>query len=203
MYLLLKPFLDFIISIFILIISAPLIILICCFLKIFTKGNIFFIHKRIGYNGQVFSLYKFRTMKHNRDILLQNHFKDNKNAKIEWEQNQKLKNDPRITMVGYFLREFSLDEVPQILNILKGDMSFVGPRPIVQKEIDKYGEVFNDYVRHKPGLTGLWQVSGRNNRTYKERVEMDLYYMENKSLWLDLKILVKTIPAVLLRKGAY
>ena len=187
----------------ILILIAPFVIFICFFLKIFTEGDVFFVHRRIGLKGKAFSLYKFRTMKHNRDILLQNYFKDNENAKIEWEQNQKLKNDPRITRVGYFLREFSLDEIPQILNILKGDMSFVGPRPIVQKEIDKYGEVFNDYVRHKPGLTGLWQVSGRNNTTYKERVDMDLHYMRNKSLWLDLKILVKTIPVVLLRYGAY
>ena len=153
--------------------------------------------------GKNFSLYKFRTMKHNRKEILEKYFEVNKNAEVEWNQNQKLKNDPRITRVGYFLREFSLDEIPQIVNILKGEMSFVGPRPIVQKEIDKYGKVFNDYIRHKPGLTGLWQVSGRNNTTYKERVDMDLYYMKNKSLWLDLKILVRTIPAVLFREGAY
>jgi len=202
-YLFFKPSLDFIISVFIFILIAPLMILICCFLKIFTKGDIFFIHKRIGLGGKNFSLYKFRTMKHNRKEILEKYFEVNKNAEVEWNQNQKLKNDPRITRVGYFLREFSLDEIPQIVNILKGEMSFVGPRPIVQKEIDKYGKVFNDYIRHKPGLTGLWQVSGRNNTTYKERVDMDLYYMNNKSLWLDLKILVKTIPAVLFREGAY
>ena len=142
-------------------------------------------------------------MKHNRKYLLKNYLKLNKNAEDEWNQTRKLKNDPRITKIGYFLREFSLDEIPQIINILKGNMSFVGPRPIVQKEIDKYGSVFNDYIKCKPGLTGLWQVSGRNNTTYKERVDMDLYYMKNKSLWLDLKILIKTIPAVLLRIGAY
>ena len=142
-------------------------------------------------------------MKHHRDVLLQNYLQDNENAKIEWSQNHKLKNDPRITKVGYFLREFSLDEIPQIINILKGDMNFVGPRPIVEKEVKKYGDAFNSYIKCKPGLTGLWQVSGRNNTTYKKRVELDLYYIKNKSIWLDLKILVKTIPTVFFRKGAY
>ena len=203
MYLFFKPFLDFILAVFIFILTAPLIILICFFLKIFTKGDIFFIHKRIGFNGKIFSLYKFRTMKHNRKYLLENYFRLNKNAKDEWNQTQKLKNDPRITEIGYYLRELSLDELPQIINIIKGDMSFVGPRPIVQKEIEKYGNAYKEYAKCKPGLTGLWQVSGRNDTTYQKRVELDLFYAKHKSLWLDIKIILKTIPVVLSRKGAY
>ena len=172
-------------------------------LKIFTKGDVFFKHKRIGVNGKEFYLYKFRTMKKNRYKILDEHFSKHPNTKIEWNKNHKLVNDPRVTEIGYYLREFSLDEIPQIINIIKGDMSFVGPRPIVEKEINKYGNCYNQYKSCKPGLTGLWQVSGRNNTSYEKRIELDMYYIENKSLLLDIKILLKTIPVVLLRDGAY
>lgn len=180
-----------------------MILFIILILKLFTSGNIFFIHTRVGKSGHKFNLYKFRTMKHDRNYILQNHFKLYPNLKDEWNKNYKLKNDPRITKIGYYLREFSLDEIPQLINILKGDMSLVGPRPIVTKEIDKYGKFYSYYKSVKPGLTGLWQVSGRNNVSYDKRVEFDMNYIKNLSLSLDLKILFKTIPAIVSREGAY
>ena len=198
-----KYCLDFILAIILFVLLFPINLIIILILKIFTKGSVFFKHKRIGENGKEFILYKFRTMKESRDKILNEYFIKYPEAKLEWKNNHKLRNDPRITKVGYFLRDFSLDEIPQILNIIKGDMSFVGPRPIVSKEIEKYGIHFNNYKRCKPGLTGLWQVSGRNNTTYKERIDFDMYYINHKSFLLDMKILLKTIPVVLSRKGAY
>ena len=198
-----KYYLDFILGIILFVLLLPIILIIILILKIFTKDSAFFKHKRIGKKGKEFILFKFRTMKENRENILKEHFVKKPQALLEWKSNHKLKDDPRITKIGYFLREFSLDEIPQIYNIIKGDMSFVGPRPIVEKEIEKYGTHFNDYKKCKPGLTGLWQVSGRNDTTYKERVDFDMSYMKNKSFLLDLKILLKTIPIVLSRKGAY
>ena len=203
MYSLIKHFLDFIFAIILFVLFIPIILAIIFTLKLFTTENIFFKHKRIGKNGEEFVLYKFRTMKESRDKILNEYFIKYPEAKLEWENNHKLRNDPRITKVGYFLRDFSLDEIPQILNIIKGDMSFVGPRPIVRKEIEKYDIHFNNYKRCRPGLTGLWQVSGRNNTTYKDRIDFDMYYIKNKSFYLDVKIILKTIPVVLSRKGAY
>ena len=142
-------------------------------------------------------------MKHSRDEILSDYFKDYPDEKRYWEENQKLKNDPRITRFGYFLREYSLDELPQILNILKGEMSFIGPRPIVENEKNKYGDRFRYYKTVKPGLSGLWQVSGRNNTTYEERVELDYLYTKKMSFFLDVKIFFKTILVVLMKKGAY
>ena len=121
----------------------------------------------------------------------------------EWQRDQKLKNDPRVTPVGRFLRKTSLDELPQLWNVLKGEMSLVGPRPIVQAEIEKYGQCFRNYARVRPGITGLWQVSGRNNTTYDQRISFDEYYVRNWSVWLDLYILVKTISVVITGYGAY
>ena len=203
MYSPIKHFFDFIFAIILFILFIPIILAIIFTLNLFTTGNIFFKHKRIGKNGEEFVLYKFRTMKENRDKILNEYFIKYPKAKLEWKNDHKLRNDPRITKVGYFLRDFSLDEIPQILNIIKGDMSFVGPRPIVRKEIEKYDIHFNNYKRCRPGLTGLWQVSGRNNTTYKDRIDFDMYYIKNKSFYLDVKIILKTIPVVLSRKGAY
>jgi lipopolysaccharide/colanic/teichoic acid biosynthesis glycosyltransferase len=127
----------------------------------------------------------------------------NPSLREEWARDHKLKNDPRVTVVGKFLRRTSLDELPQIWNVIVGDMSFVGPRPIVAAEIGRYGEQFDVYSRVLPGITGLWQVSGRNDTSYSERVELDCYYVQNWSLWLDFHILTRTLGAVLGRKGAY
>ena len=203
MYLIFKNIVDFLLSSFLLVILSPALLLIIIILKLFTSGSVFFIHYRIGKNGKIFKLYKFRTMKTSRDIILKDYFKNNPQEKLKWEENYKLKKDPRITKIGYFLREFSLDEFPQLLNIIKGDMSFIGPRPIVNKEISKYGHNYNKYKTVKPGLTGLWQVSGRNNTTYKQRVDYDMYYIQNRSFILDCKIFLKTIPVIISRKGAY
>ena len=198
-----KFFLDFIFAIILFILFIPIYIGIISVLKIFTDGNIFFKHSRIGKNGKEFYLYKFRTMKKNRDKILKEYFIKHPDAQLEWKNNHKLKDDPRITKIGCFLRDFSLDEIPQILNIIKGEMSFVGPRPIVEKEIEKYGIYFDNYKKCRPGLTGLWQISGRNNTTYKQRIDFDMYYIKHKSFLLDIKILLKTIPVVLSKKGAY
>ena len=203
MYLIIKGYLDFIFAFFLILFFSPVLLLIVLILKLFTSGNIFFVHERIGKFGHKFNLYKFRTMKHNRVQILEQYLKLYPDKKIEWDKNHKFKNDPRITKIGYYLREFSLDEIPQLFNILKGEMSFIGPRPIVDKEIKKYGESYLSYKTVKPGLSGLWQVSGRNNVSYSKRVELDRYYIKKISFLLDIKILFKTIPAILSRKGAY
>ena len=137
------------------------------------------------------------------DAFLQRLLQENPALQEEWEKDQKLKNDPRITRVGRILRKLSLDELPQLINVVKGDMSLVGPRPIVENEEEKYGPVYEEYCLVKPGITGLWQISGRNNTSYAERVAYDHYYISNWSVWMDLWILGKTVPVVLTGYGAY
>jgi lipopolysaccharide/colanic/teichoic acid biosynthesis glycosyltransferase len=136
-------------------------------------------------------------------FVLEQFLEDNPDARDEWERDQKLRYDPRVTRIGRFLRKTSLDELPQLWNVLRGDMSLVGPRPIVTKEIEKYGPYFGAYTMVKPGITGLWQVSGRNNTTYDERVQLDAYYVRNWSPWMDLYLLIRTIRIVLFAHGAY
>ena len=165
-------------------------------------GPIFYTQLRIGKNGKQFKLYKFRSMCMNADEKLKEYLESNEKARKEFEENQKLQHDPRITKLGHFLRKTSLDELPQMLNILKGEMSFVGPRPVVEKEIEKYGENKEKLLSVKPGLTGYWQVNGRSNTTYEERMNMELYYAENCSLWLDIKIFFKTFITVFKKEGA-
>ncbi|HHY80982.1 MAG TPA: sugar transferase [Thermoanaerobacter sp.] len=199
----LKRLLDFSLSLFLIIILAPLFILISILIKLTSPGPVFFKHKRLGLNGKVIEVYKFRTMIVNAEEVLQKILEENPVLKEEYEKTFKLKNDPRLTKIGKFLRKTSLDELPQLFNVLKGDMSLVGPRPIVLEEIDKYKEHGKYLLRVLPGVTGLWQVSGRNDVDYEERVKMDMYYIMNWSLWLDINILFKTIPAVIKRSGAY
>jgi len=153
---------------------------------------IFFGHKRIGRDGRKFTAWKFRTMIPDADRVLQEALQRDPALRSEWEANHKLRQDPRLTGVGRFLRRLSLDELPQIWNVLRGDMSLVGPRPIVEGEIEKYGDLFDLYLRVRPGLTGLWQVSGRSDLSYPERVRLDTYYVRNWSIWLDLVILLRT-----------
>ena len=198
-----KSLFDFLFSLSLIFLLFPLFLLIIFILLFFSDSKVFFIHKRIGKDGKNFNLYKFRSMRHSRNEILSKYFQENPIEKIYWQKNQKLKNDPRVTKIGYFLREFSLDELPQIFNILKGDMSFIGPRPIVEDELHKYGCKFEDYKSVKPGLSGLWQVSGRNNTSYKDRVELDCRYIKNMSFLLDIKIFFKTIYVVFSREGAY
>ncbi|MAX30482.1 MAG: UDP-phosphate galactose phosphotransferase [Candidatus Marinimicrobia bacterium] len=203
MYISIKFFFDFFFALFLIIFLSPVFVVVILILFLSRDSDIFFIHQRIGKNGKEFNLYKFRTMKHSRSKILSEYFEKFPSKKKYWDENQKLKNDPRVTKIGYLLREFSLDELPQILNVLKGEMSFVGPRPIVESEKQKYGERFSSYKKVKPGLSGLWQVSGRNDTTYDKRVELDYLYTQNISFALDLKIFFKTIYVIMNRKGAY
>jgi Undecaprenyl-phosphate galactose phosphotransferase WbaP len=163
---------------------------------------VLFAHYRVGQGGKLFRCMKFRTMLRNSEQVLSDLLRDDPQARAEWARDQKLGNDPRITPVGHFLRKSSLDELPQLLNVLRGEMSLVGPRPITVAELTRYGKVRWHYLSVRPGITGLWQVSGRNNTTYEERVALDRHYVEARSLWLDVGILVKTVRVVVAREGA-
>lgn len=165
-------------------------------------GPLFYEHLRYGKDGKKFRIYKFRSMCIDADKKLKEYLEQNEEARIEFEENHKLKDDPRITKLGDFLRKTSLDELPQMINILKGEMSFIGPRPIVDDEIEKYGKNKNKFLSVKPGLTGYWAANGRSDVTYAERINLELYYVDNMSLWLDIKIFFKTIYSVLKREGA-
>ena len=181
---------------------SPFMLLIAGLIRL-DGGSSLFGHKRLGRNGKTFPCLKFRTMVMGADERLKEHLKNNPEAAEEWNATQKLQNDPRVTRLGKFLRSSSLDELPQLINVLKGDMSLVGPRPIVRNEIEHYNNDIIHYYRVRPGITGLWQVSGRNDVSYAERVQMDSWYVRNWSLWHDIAILCKTFPAVLKRSGAY
>lgn len=182
---------------------SPLLLFIAVAIRAVSKGPILYRHVRVGRNGQSINALKFRTMVMNADAILKDHFAGNPEAQIEWRRTHKLKNDPRVIPMGKWLRRFSLDELPQLWNVIRGDMSLVGPRPIVKSEIEKYGRGYELYTRVRPGITGLWQVSGRNNTTYEERVSFDEYYVRNWSGWLDAYLLVRTIKAVMTADGAY
>lgn len=166
-------------------------------------GAVFFGHVRIGLNGKPFKCWKFRTMVHNSQQVLEQLLASDAQARAEWDKDFKLRNDPRITRIGEFLRKTSLDEIPQLWNVLKGEMSLVGPRPIIEEELERYGDRVDFYLEARPGLTGLWQVSGRNETTYAERVALDAWYVKNWNLWYDIAILCKTVRTVLTGKGAY
>lgn len=181
----------------------PLIGLIALLIKLDSSGPIFYSQLRIGQGGQTFKAWKFRTMVENADYALKDYLAQHPDLREAWERDQKLRYDPRVTRIGRFLRRTSLDELPQLWNILRGEMSLVGPRPIVDEEIPRYGDKFPLYTKVIPGLTGLWQVSGRNNITYEERVSLDAYYVRNWSVWLDVYILMRTVWVVLTGEGAY
>lgn len=165
-------------------------------------GPIFYDQLRIGKGGKHFKLYKYRSMVIGADKILEEYLAENEEARIEFEQNQKLKNDPRITKLGNFIRKTSLDEFPQFINILKGDMSLVGPRPIVDREVELFGDKMKTVHSVRPGLTRYWAANGRSDTTYEQRVEMEAYYAENFSLLLDIKIILKTIKSVIKKEGA-
>lgn len=181
----------------------PICLLLCLLIRLDSRGAPIYRHERIGRDGKPFLLYKFRTMTKDADERLRACLQADPELAREWAETQKLKNDPRLTRMGHFLRKTSLDELPQILNILLGQMTLVGPRPIVENEKLKYGRYFGEYCEVRPGLTGLWQTSGRNDTTYSQRVAYDHYYINHWSLWLDLWILAKTIPVALSGRGAY
>ena len=176
---------------------APLLIAIALLVKTLVGNKCIYRHRRVGRNGLPFHCYKFRSMLPDADHILEAHLKGSPEAALEWRTTHKLKNDPRITRFGRLLRATSLDELPQLFNILRGDMSCVGPRPIVFAELERYGASAGMYFKVRPGLTGLWQVSGRSRLSYAERVALDRYYVTSRSMLVDLTILVRTVPAVM------
>ncbi|WP_081911706.1 sugar transferase [Clostridium culturomicium] len=199
MYVFVKRVLDLVCSLLALVLGSPILLIVALAIRVDSKGPIVFGHMRIGKNGKPIKVYKFRTMYENASEIFENFSEEQKR---EYYINFKLDNDPRITKIGSFLRKTSLDELPQLINIIKGDMSIVGPRPIVEKEIDKYGIYANKMFSVVPGLTGYWQANGRSDTTYDERVQMDMYYIDNRSLLMDFKIILKTIVAVVKKDGA-
>lgn len=198
-----KRLLDLGITFALLPVLIPMLALITLLVLLDSSGNPFFTHPRIGHNGRTIKVLKFRTMVQNAQQVLQEYLSANPEAQQEWNNSRKLKHDPRITRIGWFLRKFSLDELPQVWNVLKGEMSLVGPRPIVTEEIPYYGTYFNLYKQVKVGITGMWQISGRNDVGYSDRVQLDSYYVRNWSVWLDIYILMHTAATVLSGKGAY
>ena len=204
-YIIVKKFFDLLFSIVFFIICLPLFIVISILIKFNSRGPIFFSQKRLGKNNIPFSCIKFRTMHPEAKDILENILAKNPLLKKEFDESHKIKNDPRITVIGKFLRKTSLDELPQFINVLKGEMSIVGPRPIVKGEKKKYGKYLKEVLSVKPGITGLWQVSGRNNLTYKTRVLLDLNYVRNSNFLMDFRIIIRTFGVILfpLDRGAY
>lgn len=200
-----KRVFDIIFSLSAIVIFFPFFFLIALLIFCSSPGKIIYTHTRIGRGGKPFKCYKFRSMYLNADKKLQEILETDPQLKEEWEKNFKLKNDPRILPIGQLLRKTSLDELPQFWNVLKGDLSVVGPRPVVKEEIEKFfGNKASKILSVRPGLTGPWQVSGRSNiNCYNKRIELDEFYIDNQSFWLDVKLVAKTIPVMLLSKGAY
>ena len=196
---------DIVFSLIVLTLGSPIFILIAILVKLSSPGSVFYIQKRVGRNYREFGCIKFRTMYKDADDLLPNLLEKYPLMRKEFEKDFKLRQDPRITKLGRFLRRSSLDELPQFFNVLKGEMSVVGPRPIVINEITKYSLFMDEVISVRPGLTGLWQVSGRNNLSYKKRVELDLFYARNRNFLLDLEIIILTLGVLLfpMDRGAF
>lgn len=194
---LLKRIMDLVIATSALIVAAPVMIVVVLLIKVTAGGPAVFSHSRVGFGGKPFKCYKFRSMVTNSEEVLKAYLEANPDAGIEWEETHKIRDDPRVTPLGWMLRKSSLDELPQLFNIIRGDMSCVGPRPIVNDELKRYGDHVGEYLRTRPGLTGLWQVSGRSSVDYPSRVALDSQYVRNWSIWLDLAILVRTVFAVM------
>lgn len=199
----LKRLIDLSVSGLALIALAPVAAVISLLIHYGSSGPVFYRQKRLGKDGNEFDFLKFRTMYINGDEIFQKKLKEDKNFREEWKKFQKVKDDPRITRIGSFLRKYSLDELPQLLNILRGDMSLVGPRPMMVSQRELYGPGFHDYSQIRPGVTGLWQVSGRNHTTFARRAELDMEYIQRWSLWLDLYIIFLTFREVVSNDGAY
>jgi Undecaprenyl-phosphate galactose phosphotransferase WbaP len=197
-----KRFLDILLSILGIIIFSPFFLIIAIMIKL-TGNNVFFKHKRIGRYGNYFYCLKFQTMYKNSQQILDSLLDSDKQIKTQWEKEFKLKNDPRVTKIGKFLRKTSLDELPQLFNVLNGEMSIVGPRPIIKDEVVKYKEDIYYYYLVRPGITGLWQISGRNDIDYPSRVRLDVWYVKNWSMWHDFVIILRTFVVVLKKSGAY
>ena len=198
-----KRFID----IFLLLISSPitlpLVAIVALVVKITSPGPVFYGHKRIGQNGKEFKCWKFRSMVIDADKQLEKILAENPEMRAEWEKDRKFTNDPRVTKIGKILRKTSIDEIPQFFNILIGEMSFVGPRPVTRPELEKYGSKSDFILLAQPGLSGMWQISGRSDTGYEERITLDSYYIQNWSVWLDIWIIIKTVVVVIKGKGAY
>ena len=190
-------------AIVMLVFCAPLMVLTGLAIYLYDGGPMLFAHRRVGREGQGFRCLKFRSMAVDAEARLERLLANDATARREWEADHKLRCDPRVTPLGRFLRKTSLDELPQLINVVRGEMNLVGPRPVVQAEAHKYGHRFVHYCAVRPGITGLWQVSGRNDTSYGRRVALDVLYTRRKSLQLDLAILLRTVPAVLMRNGSY
>jgi Undecaprenyl-phosphate galactose phosphotransferase WbaP len=197
-----KRALDLFLSVLLLLFFLPLMLVIAMGIKLTSRGSVLYGHKRIGMNGRTFSPWKFRTMYQESDLLLAKLLASDPAARRAWARQRKLARDPRITPFGHFLRTSSLDELPQLWNVVRGEMSLVGPRPIMQDEVRQYGESYSVCSQVPSGVTGLWQVSGRSSTSYSERVLLDVFYVRNWSMWLDLSILLRTCGVVAFRKGA-
>jgi Undecaprenyl-phosphate galactose phosphotransferase WbaP len=197
-----KRLLDVIGAVVLGLVFAPLMLVIL-FLMRKGDGSAIYRHRRVGRGGQMFSCLKFRTMVPDADQVLRDLLESDPELQAEWVRDHKLRHDPRVTRLGRFLRRTSLDELPQLLNVLRGEMSLVGPRPVIREELLRYGRAVDTYLAARPGITGLWQVTGRNNTDYRRRVVLDTYYVRNQNLLLDLYILVKTTGVVLGGNGAY
>ena len=204
-YKIIKTIFDLLFSLIILIFGLPIFLIIASLIKLSSRGPIFYFQERIGKNKKTFKCIKFRTMHPEAEDILENLITNNEKLRKEFEETHKLKNDPRITNIGKFLRKTSLDEIPQFLNVIKMEMSIIGPRPIVKNEIQKYGKSYTKVISIKPGITGLWQVSGRNNLSYKRRVILDCLYVDNVSPLLDLRIIIRTFGVIFFPndRGAY
>lgn len=194
---------DLLIAFAVFIVSLPLFISLVVIIRLFDKGPVLFKQERVGRYGTKFNCLKFRTMKVDSEKLLHDLLVSCPSSKAEWERDRKLRTDPRVSKVGSWLRKTSIDELPQLLNVIVGEMSIVGPRPIVSAEIVRYGRYIDQYYRVRPGITGLWQISGRNDTTYRRRVACDVTFVKSDSPVNRLRILAATVPVVLLRRGAY
>lgn len=201
-YFYIKRLMDVVLSLIGLILLSPVFLIIAVLIKCDDGGAVFYKHTRIGYMGNKIGLYKFRSMTTKYKTFDEFYQTLSDEQKKEWNENFKLENDPRITKVGKFLRKTSLDELPQMINILKGEMSIIGPRPVIEEELEQYGDNKNKFLSVVPGLTGYWAANGRSNTSYEERMEMELYYVDNISFLLDVKIFFRTVVSVLKKEGA-
>lgn len=201
-YMTVKRTYDLVISGMALIVLAPIMLFICLLIKIDSKGPAILVQERIGENGKIFKMYKYRSMVVGADKLLDKYLKENEEARKEYKKYKKLQNDPRVTKIGKIIRKTSIDELPQLINVFVGNMSLVGPRPYLPREKEDMKNLYNDIVKSKPGITGIWQVSGRNDISFDQRLEMDYTYNSDKSTMYDIKILLKTFKKVLEKEGA-
>lgn len=198
-YKFIKRFLDIMLALAGMIVLSPVFLIIALAIKLESKGPVFFKHTRIGKDGKIIKIYKFRSMVDNAENLIKSFTPEQMK---EYKENYKLSNDPRVTKVGKFIRKTSLDELPQLINILKGDLSIIGPRPVVAEELKRYGSNIEKFLSVTPGLTGFWAANGRSCTSYEQRMQMELFYIDNLSLKLDIKVFFKTIEAVIKREGA-